>query len=378
MSQGWFRAHRSAFEPDHPVIGGGPFCRIAAWLDLVGMAAWEPRVRNIRGVVVELVRGEFVVSLRFLAERWGWSKDKVRRFLTALEEDAMLATQSETPSGQVYLIVKYDLYQSPDDDQRDSDRDSDATAARQNKEIQELEEQHPTATSRASEPDREPIKAEMWAHVEAWLDRLNVKNENRREIVRARCRHVIDGDLTSRWKVQATGKLVPWEDRPRLFRAAFDETTAAWQEGDKGRKVGDELYYQTIPREYDPHDQAKANQPAPGSEAEQIRNRGRQAEKPGATRTKSGPNEGPVPVASVTGAAARHKAEGKAQDEERARITAWIDANLDEFKQIIEDVERQGGDILRAMPDQVRLRSIEAKARVIVAERIAEEQREAA
>lgn len=110
----WTPAYGRMFDPDHH-LAGDPACKRWAWLDLCHMAAWKGRTRIIGTVVIKLRRGELVASLRYLAERWGWSVKKVRDFLEILEhpEIGKLKTVKGTPKGTVYRIVSYDTYANP-------------------------------------------------------------------------------------------------------------------------------------------------------------------------------------------------------------------------------------------------------------------------
>lgn len=101
-------------------------------MDLCQMATYQARETAHSGV---LKRGELVVSLRTLGRRWGWSKDRVRRFVSDLSVRTAIATVRETPDGTVYSIVNYDTYAilgDPErDTKRDTKRDRGETAARQ-------------------------------------------------------------------------------------------------------------------------------------------------------------------------------------------------------------------------------------------------------
>ena len=60
---------------------------MAAWLDIVEMAAFKDGfVRN----GVTLKRGQALVSARYLAERWGWSKSAASRWLKTLQTEGQL------------------------------------------------------------------------------------------------------------------------------------------------------------------------------------------------------------------------------------------------------------------------------------------------
>src|SRR3546814_6958127 len=76
---------------------------------------------------VELARGELCFAQRFLAEKWGWSKSRVDRFLKALAEEGMIETRSKIgatanhAAGQgqsIITICNYDKYQVAADGER--------------------------------------------------------------------------------------------------------------------------------------------------------------------------------------------------------------------------------------------------------------------
>jgi hypothetical protein len=78
-----------------------PFTQREAYLYVVAAAAWKPRQDRIGRAVVDLQRGQFAASTRFLASRWGWSEARVRRFLTRLSKrrtsDAAIDAQHDAP-----------------------------------------------------------------------------------------------------------------------------------------------------------------------------------------------------------------------------------------------------------------------------------------
>jgi hypothetical protein len=111
-SGGYFLVYRSLLEIDHH-LREGPACPRFAWIDLIGLATHEPYEKSVKMNLVRLERGEFLASVRYLAKRWDWSKNKVARFLHALDVRGQLRTVKGTPVGTVYRIVNYDTYQKP-------------------------------------------------------------------------------------------------------------------------------------------------------------------------------------------------------------------------------------------------------------------------
>lgn len=106
----WISIDVSVLNPQHrlhPAFRGEKACRLGAWVDLLGLARW----RDGGG----LNRGEVRASERFLAQRWNWSRDKVRRFLDELETEgaAMRILDRSAPREPTTIIIcNYCFYQS--------------------------------------------------------------------------------------------------------------------------------------------------------------------------------------------------------------------------------------------------------------------------
>lgn len=68
------------------------FSRAEAWLDLIQLARFEANSTKevINGQVVEYGLGERPLSLRLLADRWQWSKNRVDKFLDLLVSERMI------------------------------------------------------------------------------------------------------------------------------------------------------------------------------------------------------------------------------------------------------------------------------------------------
>ena len=87
-----------------------PFTKGQAWVDLIGMANFRD-LKRYKGEQVEIFkRGQVVTSERTLAERWHWSRGKVKRYLELLASDAMCATK-QTTRGLVITLENYGFYQ---------------------------------------------------------------------------------------------------------------------------------------------------------------------------------------------------------------------------------------------------------------------------
>lgn len=87
-----------------------PFTRSQAWIDLIGLARWEDGFARLRGVRVDVKRGQLCWSIKELAKRWKWSQGKVSRYLCELETDSQIESQ-KTNVTTVITITNYDRYQ---------------------------------------------------------------------------------------------------------------------------------------------------------------------------------------------------------------------------------------------------------------------------
>jgi hypothetical protein len=117
---GFIAINRSIF--DHPALKKPE--RFRAWQWLIAQAAFKPEGRRGSWGVVHLERGELPVTVRILAEKWGWPKSNVDRFLKRLERDGMIArrktgTPTGTPTGthlahevQIVTICNYEKFQA--------------------------------------------------------------------------------------------------------------------------------------------------------------------------------------------------------------------------------------------------------------------------
>ena len=91
-----------------------PFDRARAWIDLLLLAVHSNTKQSIDGDFVEISRGQYLTTVRRLADRWGWSKDKVSKFLSVLEKDGMI-TRTIVKKRTLLTIVNYGFYQGDQD-----------------------------------------------------------------------------------------------------------------------------------------------------------------------------------------------------------------------------------------------------------------------
>lgn len=119
---------------DHPLLRDAE--RFRAWFWLVANAAWKPTKFDIRGSMVPIDRGQLCVSIRQLADAWGWSKSAVDRFLTRLETETML--EREAGHGRLVITIRnYAKYQDGEKAQRDTSGTPTGTPAGHQRDIKE-------------------------------------------------------------------------------------------------------------------------------------------------------------------------------------------------------------------------------------------------
>jgi hypothetical protein len=115
---------------DRPEWLRKPFDPERAWIDLLLLTNYSDGGYEIRGIWVEVKRGECGWSQVKLAERWGWSRDKVRRWLARCESDGQTARrtiQHNKYLTSVIILLNYELYQGDDT----ADKTANNTADRQ-------------------------------------------------------------------------------------------------------------------------------------------------------------------------------------------------------------------------------------------------------
>ncbi|MCD8044411.1 MAG: hypothetical protein LUH10_15280 [Tannerellaceae bacterium] len=89
------------------------FSYAEAWIDLIQRARFErePGSCMIKKELVNIERGEIVISLRLLSESWGWSTDKLRRFLNVLRNESMIVVNNtKATRTTIITICKYEQY----------------------------------------------------------------------------------------------------------------------------------------------------------------------------------------------------------------------------------------------------------------------------
>ena len=166
--KGYIKVYRDVW--DHWVWNQKPFDMAHAWIDLIMLANHEDKVINFNGYPLSIKRGQHMTSFTILAERWGWSRSKVRRFISALESQQMIDTKRNT-SETLLTLVNYGVYQ----DVRNTKRHTDETLTKRKRNAdghkQDTIEDTIEDTIKNSAPygaEEEPEDEPGWEDDEGW------------------------------------------------------------------------------------------------------------------------------------------------------------------------------------------------------------------
>ena len=135
MTQGWVKIQRSV--TDSWIYKSKPFCQFAAWVDLILLVNHEEKKIPVNGKMITIQRGQTYTSIRSLAERWGWSLSRVKRYIDVLEMDNMVNTEKNA-NGTLLTLVNYSLYQdaqNANETETERKRNANETRAERNKNI---------------------------------------------------------------------------------------------------------------------------------------------------------------------------------------------------------------------------------------------------
>jgi len=110
MSKGWISIHRQLW--NHWLWEDKPFSKGQAWLDILLLVNHEDNKTLLGNELIEVKRGERITSEYILAERWGWSRKKVRNFLQLLVSDGMIEDIKEDKKRTRLRVCNYNDFQT--------------------------------------------------------------------------------------------------------------------------------------------------------------------------------------------------------------------------------------------------------------------------
>lgn len=119
---GWIKLHRQITDcwiwDDNE-----PYTKAQAWIYLLMIVNHDTVKTFFDGEIVTVNAGQRITSVRKLADKFGWSRSKVTRFLTLLEQDNMVKVESDTKKTLI-TVINYGKYQL-DEPRKSHEKDSD-------------------------------------------------------------------------------------------------------------------------------------------------------------------------------------------------------------------------------------------------------------
>jgi hypothetical protein len=93
---------------------GEKFTRGQAWADLLLITNFKDGFIRVNGSKVIIKRGQCGWSEAKLSERWGWSRTKIRSFISELIEADQIKQEKDRRKS-VITICNYSIYQDEDE-----------------------------------------------------------------------------------------------------------------------------------------------------------------------------------------------------------------------------------------------------------------------
>lgn len=131
---GFIKLHRSI--ASNWIWQDKPFAKGQAWVDLLILANWKDAKELYRGKLVYRKAGTIACSIEWLADRWGWDRKKVMRFLDVLEGDNMIS-QNRTTQGTTLTVENWAIYQTDGTTQGTTNGQQEGQQTGQRRDIQE-------------------------------------------------------------------------------------------------------------------------------------------------------------------------------------------------------------------------------------------------
>lgn len=101
-----------------------PFTRGQAWIDLLLSVNHEEKKILVNGKVVVIRPGQKWTSIRTLARKWNWTKDRVERYIDLLKSDGMLLVEA-TRNGTLLTLRNWDNFNGQRYTRCDTNKDTD-------------------------------------------------------------------------------------------------------------------------------------------------------------------------------------------------------------------------------------------------------------
>ena len=138
----WAKIYRDLL--DEELWTSEPFTTAQAWVDLILMANYADTEKIYKGKLQVVKRGQIATSIRALALRWHWSREKTNRTIKTFENAKML-TVNRTTNGTIINLENYEKFQSgrttkPATTSATTSTTTQATTSTHNKNIKNIKE----------------------------------------------------------------------------------------------------------------------------------------------------------------------------------------------------------------------------------------------
>ena len=137
MNRGYLKLYRKV--QDNWMWQDKPFSFGHAWIDLLLSANIKDTKFVKRSQVIEVKRGQIAISTKGFADRWGWSRGKVDRFLKQLENEHQIEHQKNNVTTLI-TILNYDDYNGTDT-KTDTERTPNGHRTDTSKEVKEVKKE---------------------------------------------------------------------------------------------------------------------------------------------------------------------------------------------------------------------------------------------
>lgn len=164
---------------DEPSYFSERFCRNMAWIDLLLLANHAKGYYSVRGVRIEVLRGQVGWGIDKISQRWKWSRGKVERFLNELETDRQIVRQKSNVTTLITInnYEKYQKYSNANGQQTVKQTDINKKKDTKRKELIRKEESKKSKTELTNRTETDPDKNTKWKVwdqmcQDGWIDKI--------------------------------------------------------------------------------------------------------------------------------------------------------------------------------------------------------------
>lgn len=214
MAAGYFLVRRGLL--DSPLFRREPLTEREAYLWLIENAAYAPRQFRIGSHVFDLQRGQVATTVRYLADRWRWSKSRVERAIAVFKTRTLIETQTGT-AATVITVCGYNEMQ-------DGQQSSGAQTGTQTKTEAGRKPGRNIKKEQNEGKEREEIfERDFWPMVPLKKDKDAAQRAFKSALKRADLVDILEG--ARRWAAESVGK-----DRQFIKRPATWLNAGGWKD----------------------------------------------------------------------------------------------------------------------------------------------------